>query len=491
MDSLRQQLDLAREFLPHENPQLLEMLLYRGLVLDEIVELLLILPPDQKMMLLLGDTFGGNKDAGRSEEELRKKKDEETVAEILFQPTDLDEQLVYGAAWKVGKKTKKTAAQSGGGVIQGDLDSDSDDSDEDASEMMNLYSDYNDQWIEPQGDLSHWYTRQRFYKDGGEVPKQPRSPKKQPPAFPKTDEIQLWAHDWEEQSDDEELLSAKERLVDYSGIFEKGKYMEVGRELRRDQKTFNREKKEVLRRIAKTIKQQVEYHGTTEPAEERQDGFGVDDTTVTILEPKRSYTDICCYKCLCFLDSPIRFSDINIPTKTATWTLPKNNKKKQGMHLHIRNAHLAIHPFHWRWRALEMCCCGIGPWACLDSGATSISAHLDLLIDFDTNLHPSPPPDLPVVNIKKVKVNFTDITPTTNQSQGCCSCEPPTLDKEFIKTKDWKEPPKSWGVRGWSIAPPTCCLNCIPQMLSCCILPTANEELENIIRGSAEVESMS
>ena len=464
MDGFRQQVELAREVLPHENPQLLEMLLFRyeykiiivpqhyyfsvfvitqhthtpntnrGLVLDEIVELLLILPPEQKMMLMLGDQYGNNnnKESGRNEEELRRKKKEETIAEIAFQPTDMDEQLLYNASWKVGKKTKKTSAHAGGGVIQGDLDSDSDDSGEDTSEMMDLYSNYNDQWIEPQGDLAHWYSRGRFYKDAADVaPEKPKSPEKQPPPYPKTDEIQLWAHDWEEQSDDDELLTAKERLVEYSGIFEKGGYMEVGRELRRDRKTFEREKKEVLKRVAKTIKQQVEYHPSTEPAKgDIQDGFGVDDTTVTLLEPRRSYSSFSCCKCLCFLDSPIRFSDVNIPTKNATWILPKN--KNKAMSLHVKNAHLAIHPFHWRWRALEMCCCGIGPWACLDSGTTSLSTHLDLFIDFHTNLHPSPPPDLPVVKINSVKVKFRDITPTTTESQGCCSCEPPKLDKDCM-----------------------------------------------------------
>eukprot|EP01059_Diplonema_ambulator_P007639 TRINITY_DN17123_c0_g1_i2.p1 TRINITY_DN17123_c0_g1~~TRINITY_DN17123_c0_g1_i2.p1 ORF type:complete len:499 (+),score=73.18 TRINITY_DN17123_c0_g1_i2:102-1499(+) len=391
-----EELALLKEVLPNEDERLLEALLMQGLQSNDIVELFMMQPELMQEGVaadIMEDepVYAPAVSGGRPEK-----------SDLIYQGLGLDEEEIYGAVWKAGGKHAEGATRSSGGVIQGEVDGDGDDF-ETEEEQSKFWKNYKDRWVLPRGGRAEWVSGGRLAAPATTQPVIPEEDLPQPPGAARTDEIALWAQDWEEESDDEELLLARDRLSPYSSVFE-NRTMDVGTELRKDLPSFYRERAEVLTRLVFAAKEHLEYK---EPTGEPIDP-PADNSIVMLLDPCSNGGELCCLRFVLANHSHVKVREFDV-NGGKDWRLP--GKRPDGFEVKLKDVHAKLTPIDWRWRILS-CCCIPCPCQCTDQLQTSLTTTFNIKADLELHLHPAHPQD---ATFYKTHLSLSQFSPTSHR----------------------------------------------------------------------------
>ena len=403
--------------------------------------------------------------------------------DLVFDSLHLDEEMLYNATWKSEHGTHSQAdkpAAAPAGVIQGAPTADDNEEEECEEQAIAFLRSYHDTWIAPVGARATHMAGGRYYlnsADAEPTEEEPAvDPQPAPTALP-SEEVVLWSQDWEEASDEGELLTAHDRLQVYADVFEDGKYMEVGSELRKNPKVFATEKKEVLARVILAAREHLEHKPvSTEPTDEtpspaaasspsRSDA-GIDRSVVTIADPCRDVMSLCCCNVFVAIDNQLRIAHLDAQDTRNEWKLPA--KYKDGMFIGLKDVNVELTPIKWRWRLQSCCCFSVGPCVCRDSGSTTLRMGGDVDADLEISVHPAPVAGKSPVTFRESKLSLSKVAVATSNTRSCCEC--PTAYSEG----SWEKgaccaPCRDKCCSTWYCSLPSCFYSCLPVCCSCCI----------------------
>ena len=390
--------------------------------------------------------------------------------EFVFESLARDEDLLYNGTWRSEHSApQKKDNQPQGGVMltEGAIDNEKEETEK---EEVSFLETYRDRWVCPVGAKAEWMLEGQFGADaeelrakGAAAAGEEEDEVEQPPQVASlNEEVLLWRQDWAEESDEDELLEAHDRLHVYADVFGEGKYMEVGRELRKNPKVFRDEKTEVLSRVLLAAKEHLEFKKgggggsagggaaatvtlPTEPtaaaATDRSaspspqqagggagakkehgkvaDGAGLDQTVVTLGNPCRQAFSLKCCSFLCGMDSNVHIAKLDADNKKNKWSLPE--KHANGMLLDLKGVEVGLTPVKWRWQWKTClcceCCCD-----CRDQGTSEVAVRGDVAADIELSLHPAASERIPL-SFRKAKLGLRTVDAQTQA--GGCSCRKP------------------------------------------------------------------
>ncbi|KAJ9441706.1 hypothetical protein DIPPA_55965 [Diplonema papillatum] len=399
--------------------------------------------------------------------------------DLVFETLELDNDCLYSAdAWKVPTGPNRPPAVRWA-AAQGDAAADS----RVYKEQAKFCAAFRDPWVQPRGARAAWYAGGRYEADAPQAPESEEEGVQAPRQLPSTEEVALWAQDWEESSDDERLLVAAAEMQKYSKVFEAGAYLRVGQELRRDRSIFEREKAEVLSRVILLLQQTLVQRDAVdkkaqstapdaEPVSASPKPAAAEEHQALINPGSFGFQCCCCWWVFATED-PIKISRLQVGGKND-WELPP--KKSAGMDMALRNIDVSLAPFRWHCRLSRFLCCRLGPCFCRDSGESTVSAKGDVQAEFEVNLSPVfVAAGVQPVTFEKNKLDLRTFSVSTTSSLPCCLCGDREVPSSFYM---YREPPCcAFCPFQWTCSPCTMVYNCA----FCCCSPCIKSNIESAV----------
>eukprot|EP01063_Lacrimia_lanifica_P008973 TRINITY_DN16024_c0_g1_i1.p1 TRINITY_DN16024_c0_g1~~TRINITY_DN16024_c0_g1_i1.p1 ORF type:complete len:506 (+),score=119.22 TRINITY_DN16024_c0_g1_i1:103-1620(+) len=352
--------------------------------------------------------------------------------QVVFETLEMNEDFLYDWGWKSIHEADDAAVPQAAheAPLQGLADGadGAAGGDEGRDERFMLH--HSDAWIEPMGERARWVAGGQCLPDAEGAQPPPEDNLDFGALHPPSEEVAHWTQDWENESDDDELLDARTRLGVYADTFSENNCMRVATELRKNPRLFEAEKKEVLQRALLTATKTLLNHqpqASTSPvagsgaSPDDSDAPGAAPAPIVLVHPFARVLELVGFRFLASVDAPVVFADLDLDNAENAWELPTDHPN--ATYMRLKDASFELSPLSWQCRGDKCCCVPCGPCFCTDMGVTTVKGKADIAALVDLYLHPTAqvPP-----TVYDLDVAVSELDVKTSGALGCCSCAPET-----------------------------------------------------------------